>query len=104
MIRGLRAALVGDTNGDGSASSPAAKDWGGIYFDEDAQAEGEGYVLDLYDAQPPVSMELQVEGDGALLLAALELKYDEELDGYYPGEKIRDAALLGQLLKRYIGQ
>ncbi|NLG25719.1 MAG: hypothetical protein GX558_10215 [Clostridiales bacterium] len=72
--------------------------------DEDAQAEGEGYVLDLYDAQPPVSMELQVEGDGALLLAALELKYDEELDGYYPGEKIRDAALLGQLLKRYIGQ
>lgn len=70
--------------------------------DEDAQLEGESYVLDLYDAEPPVSMELRLTNDGAEVLAALSLLYDEELDGWYPGEKIKDAAVLAALLNAYI--
>lgn len=67
---------------------------------EDAEALGGGeYTLDLYDAEPPVSLDLQFEKGRVSVLAALALLYDEELEGWYLGEAIEDTELLKRLLE-----
>ncbi len=70
---------------------------------EDAEDLGGGeYAVDLYDVSSPVSMDIHIGKKGVDVLAALELLYDESEDGWYLGEKIKDAdrltALLGEAL------
>lgn len=60
---------------------------------EDAeQLEENEYQLDLMECEPPLSLEIALEKDGVEVLAALELCYSDELDGWYLGEKVKDAA------------
>ncbi len=71
---------------------------------EDAEALGGGeYAVDLYDVSEPVSMDILIDEKGVDVLAALELKYDEAEDGWYLGEKIKDAARLAALLGEALG-
>lgn len=60
---------------------------------EDAeQLSTREYVVDLYDIPRPVSLDLVfVKGDVAVDGAA-ELKYDEEQDGWYMGQRLEDVA------------
>ncbi len=71
----------------------------------DAEALGGGeYTVDLYDVSAPVSMDILIDKKGVNVLAALELIYDEEQDGWYLGEKIKDADRLAGLLDEALGQ
>ncbi|MBR3503447.1 MAG: hypothetical protein IKO07_04270 [Clostridia bacterium] len=68
---------------------------------EDAEALGGGeYTVDLYDVDTPVSMDILLSKKGVDVLAALELIYDEGEDGWYLGEKIKDAERLAALLNQ----
>ena len=69
---------------------------------EDAEAlGGNEYTVDLYDVDTPVSMDILFDKDrGVDVLAALELLYDEGEDGWYLGEKIKDADRLAALLNQ----
>ena len=71
---------------------------------EDAEDLGGGeYTVDLYDADTPVSLDILIDQKGVDVLAALELIYDEEEDGWYLGEKIKDAGRLAALLNQAMG-
>ena len=71
---------------------------------EDAEALGGGeYTVDLYDVDTPVSMDILLSKKGVDVLAALELIYDEGEDGWYLGEKIKDAERLAALLGEALG-
>lgn len=71
---------------------------------EDAEDLGGGeYAVDLYDVREPVSMDILLSEKGVDVLAALELLYDEEQDGWYLGEKIKDAGRLAALLGEALG-
>ena len=69
---------------------------------EDAEALGGGeYTVDLYDVDTPISMDILFDKKrGVDVLAALELLYDEGEDGWYLGEKIKDAERLAALLNQ----
>ena len=71
---------------------------------EDAESLGGGeYTVDLYDLSEPVSMDIMIGKKGVDILAALELKYAEAEDGWYLGEKIKDADRLAALLGEALG-
>lgn len=57
------------------------------------------YVLDLYEAEPPLSMDLTIEKDGVNIEGAAELKFDETLDGWYAAERIEDAEAIARALR-----
>ena len=69
---------------------------------EDAEDLGGGeYTVDLYDAQSPLSLDLTVSGkDGVQVLAALTLLYDEEMDGWYLGDRVEDAEAIAKALRQ----
>ena len=46
------------------------------------------YVVDLYDIETPVSMDLVFVKGGVAVDGAAELKYDEAQDGWYMGERL----------------
>ena len=70
---------------------------------EDAEEVGAGeYAVDLYDTEPALSMNIEFTKDGADVLAALYLKYDEEQDGWYLGEKTKDVSLIEKVLLQAI--
>ena len=72
---------------------------------EDAEDLGGGeYTVDLYDTETPVSMDILIDKKGVDVLAALEMLYDEEQDGWYLGEKIKDTARLEALLDEAMNQ
>jgi hypothetical protein len=48
-------------------------------------------------------MDILIDKKGVDVLAALELKYDEAEDGWYLGEKIKDADRLAALLNEAVG-
>ena len=59
---------------------------------EDAeQLSAQEYVVDLYDIDRPVSLDLVFVRGGVAVDGAAELKYDEEQDGWYMGERLEDA-------------
>ena len=59
---------------------------------EDCEALSEKeYVLDLYDLEPPISMDLTLQKDGLWIEGAAELVFDEEMDGWYIGRRIEEA-------------
>lgn len=47
-------------------------------------------VLDLYDVEPPISMNFVFVKGGLGIDGAAELKYSEADDGYYMGDRIED--------------
>ena len=49
-------------------------------------------VLDLYDNEPPVSMNFVFVKGGIGVDGAVELKYSEEEKGFYMGDRIEDVA------------
>ena len=49
------------------------------------------YVVDLYDLEKPVSLDLVFIKSGVAVDGAAEMKYSEEMDGWYMGERIEDA-------------
>ena len=72
-----------------------------LSFCEDAEEVGAGeYTVDLYDVEPALSMDIEFTKDGADVLAALYLLYDEEQDGWYLGEKTKDTAVIERALKQ----
>lgn len=54
---------------------------------EAEELDGE-YTIDLYDEPKPFALEFEVVETGIYVTAALDLLYDEELEGYYLGEAI----------------
>lgn len=46
------------------------------------------YVVDLYDLNKPISLDLVFIKSGVAVDGAAELEYDEEMDGWYMGERI----------------
>ncbi|MDO4865144.1 MAG: hypothetical protein Q4C10_01200 [Clostridia bacterium] len=62
---------------------------------EDAEALSEReYVADLYDIERPVSLDLVFVKGGVAVDGAAELKYDEEQDGWYMGERLETPELV----------
>lgn len=55
-------------------------------------------VLDLYDLEPPVSLNFVFVKGGIGVDGAIELNYSEEEKGYYMGERIEDAERIRALL------
>lgn len=74
----------------------ALMDW--LNSSPDSEREGEGYVADFYESTPPLSMEILPAKGGIEVLAALTLMFDDESEGWYLGEKIKDAEILRSAL------
>lgn len=67
---------------------------------EDAQATGpDEYVVDLYQREPPLTLELAFEGGKLEVLAAQTMAYDAELDGWYLDRKVEDPDQVEQALR-----
>lgn len=67
---------------------------------EDAERLSEReYVVDLYDIARPVSLDLVFIRSGVAVDGAAELKFDEEQDGWYMGERLDDAAQVADALR-----
>ena len=46
------------------------------------------YVADLYDLEKPISLDLVFIKSGVAVDGAAYLEYDEEMDGWYMGQRI----------------
>ena len=69
--------------------------------DEDCERlPGNEFVVDLYEAQPPLTLNLFVDGEKVELLAAAQLLYDPELDAYYMGDPVEDTNAVVRALLR----
>ena len=70
---------------------------------EDAEEVGQDeYTVDLYDAEPALSLDIEFTPDGVDVLAALYLEFDEEQDGWYLGDKTKDVSLIEKVIKQAI--
>ena len=56
-------------------------------------------VLDIYDSEPPVSMNFVFVKGGIGIDGAFELLYSEADDGWYLGERIEDPMRVRSLLE-----
>lgn len=61
-------------------------------------AEGE-WVADLYDVEPPVSLDLVFKKDIVFADGAEYLAYDEESDGYYLAGPVESAERVAEILR-----
>lgn len=52
------------------------------------QLSAREYVVDLYDIEPPVSLDLVFVKGGIGVDGAAELLFDEAMDGWYMGERL----------------
>ena len=60
-------------------------------FEYSEQLSDSEYVLDLYDLEPPLSHDLSIGKNCLFVDGAATLLFDEEMDGWYIGERIEDA-------------
>lgn len=66
---------------------------------EDAEVLSEGeYMLDIFDLEPPLSLQYVQDKDGIDVLAACQLAYDEGLDGWYIHDQIEGADRIREVL------
>ena len=66
--------------------------------DDAEQLSAREFVVDLYDIQPPVSLDLVFVRGGVAVDGAAVLEYDEALKGWYMGERLeRPEAVLRAL-------
>lgn len=62
---------------------------------EDAERLSEKeFVVDLYDVEKPVSLDLVFIKSGVAVDGAAELKFDDEMDGWYMGLRIDDPEII----------
>ena len=67
--------------------------WDALRADEDSEENPDGsFTVDLFDTEPPVSMELYPDKNGYEITALLTLKYSDELEGWYVADKRKDKA------------
>ena len=67
---------------------------------EDAERLSEReFVVDLYDIERPVSLDLVFVRGAVAIDGAAELKYDEEQDGWYMGERLEDVDQVSAALR-----
>ena len=67
---------------------------------EDCECTGtDEYVIDFFETDVPVSMEISLSGGKVQVLAAERLTYDEGMDGWYLSAPIADGALLWRTLE-----
>ncbi len=77
------------------------------YLADNEDAEdlgGEEYTLDLYDVDMPISLDLSLAKGRVDVLAALALRYNEELDGWYLAERIEDPVRIASALSAAIAK
>ncbi len=58
--------------------------------DDAEQLSAREYVVDLYDIERPISLDMVFVKGGIGVDGAAELKYDAEQDGWYMGERLDD--------------
>ena len=59
-------------------------------FEDSEQLSEKEYVLDLYDLEPPLSLDLSLGKDCLFVDGAAELLFNEEMDGWYIGQRIEE--------------
>lgn len=68
---------------------------------EDAeQLSSREYVVDLYDIEYPLSLDLVFVNGGVAVDGAAALLYDEALDGWYMGERLESAEAVADALRQ----
>lgn len=66
---------------------------------EDAERLAEGYyTLDVYELEPPLTMEFELCEGGIDVLSAFDLLYSAPDDGWYLGDRIEEAGALSARL------
>jgi len=56
------------------------------------------YVADLYDLEKPISLDLVFIKSGVAVDGAAYLEYDEEMDGWYMGQRIDQPEVIVEAL------
>lgn len=59
-------------------------------FEDSEQLSDSEYVVDLFDIEPPISIDLTLMKDAVRIEGAAELKFDEEMDGWYIGDRLEE--------------
>ena len=59
-------------------------------FEDCEQLSEKEYVVDLYDIEPPISIDLSLGKDCLFVDGAAELLFNEEMDGWYIGNRIEE--------------
>lgn len=59
-------------------------------FEDSEQLSDSEYVVDLFDIEPPISIDLTLMKDAVRIEGAAELKFDEEMDGWYIGDRLAE--------------
>lgn len=59
-------------------------------FEDSEQLSEKEYVVDLYDLEPPISLDLSLGKNCLFVDGAAELLFNEEMDGWYIGERIEE--------------
>jgi hypothetical protein len=72
-----------------------------------AELEGESpqngeWVLDVYEPEPPFSMEFEFAQGGIDVLAAAYLCYDAPMDGWYLSDRIEDGGEMSRLIRAFL--
>ena len=57
-------------------------------FEDSEQLSEKEFVVDLYDLEPPISLDLSLCKNCLFVDGAAEMKFDEEMDGWYIGDRI----------------
>ncbi len=70
-----------------------------VKISEDAEqiAEGE-FTLDIYDVEPPLSMQFELCAGGIDCLACYEMRYSDALDGWHLADRLEDPAQIQRRL------
>ena len=74
---------------------------------DDCEEAGDGsFIVDLYEPEPAVSLELYIEKGGIAITAVGLLSYSKELDGWYMSDRIEDkegiAAVFARLKEAFL--
>ena len=69
-------------------------------FEDAEKLTEKEFVVDLYDLDKPVSMDLVFIKSGVAVDGAAYLEYDEEMDGWYMGERIEAPELIAAALQQ----
>ena len=68
-------------------------------FEDSEQLSETEFVLDLYDLEPPLSIDLVLDKNALIVDGAAELKFDDEMDGWYIGDRIESPDRILDALK-----
>lgn len=59
-------------------------------FEDAEQLSEKEYVIDLYDIEPPISLDVSLGKNCLFVDGAAELLFNEEMDGWYIGNRIEE--------------